>query len=81
MQKEFLKHYIKWQGGEGVWHGIGSGYQKDERDIRTRIQCRSMFFYKILEWKQKDLEYSQYMSKESLAQQGGYTLALKGPQA
>ncbi len=28
----------------------------------------------------KGLEYSQYMSKESLAQQGGYTLALKGPQ-
>ena len=28
----------------------------------------------------KGLEFSQYMSKESLAQQGGYGLALKGPQ-
>jgi len=28
----------------------------------------------------KGLEYSEYMSKESLAQQGGFTLALKGPQ-
>ena len=28
----------------------------------------------------KGLEYSQYMSKESLAQQGGYALANKGPQ-
>lgn len=28
----------------------------------------------------KGLEYSEYVSKESLAQQGGYGLALKGPQ-
>lgn len=28
----------------------------------------------------KGLEYSEYMTKESLAQQGGYGLALKGPQ-
>lgn len=28
----------------------------------------------------KGLEYSQYLSKESLAQQGGYTFANKGPQ-
>jgi aldehyde:ferredoxin oxidoreductase len=28
----------------------------------------------------KGLEYSQYVSKESLAQQGGYSMALKGPQ-
>jgi aldehyde:ferredoxin oxidoreductase len=28
----------------------------------------------------KGLEYSQYMSKESLAQQGGFALTNKGPQ-
>ena len=28
----------------------------------------------------KGLEFSEYMSKESLAQQGGYSMALKGPQ-
>ncbi len=28
----------------------------------------------------KGLEYSEYVSKESLAQQGGYAMALKGPQ-
>jgi aldehyde:ferredoxin oxidoreductase len=28
----------------------------------------------------KGLEFSEYMTKESLAQQGGYGLALKGPQ-
>ncbi len=28
----------------------------------------------------KGLEYSEYVSKESLAQQGGYALAVKGPQ-
>ena len=28
----------------------------------------------------KGLEYSEYVSKESLAQQGGYGIALKGPQ-
>jgi aldehyde:ferredoxin oxidoreductase len=28
----------------------------------------------------KGLEYSEYVSKESLAQQAGYTLAIKGPQ-
>jgi len=28
----------------------------------------------------KGLEYSEYMTKESLAQQGGYGMALKGPQ-
>jgi len=28
----------------------------------------------------KGLEYSEYVTKESLAQQGGYALALKGPQ-
>jgi aldehyde:ferredoxin oxidoreductase len=33
-----------------------------------------------LEWKTKDLEYSQYVSKESLAQQGGYAMTNKGPQ-
>ena len=29
---------------------------------------------------QKGLEYSEYASKESLAQQGGYGLTNKGPQ-
>jgi len=37
-------------------------------------------FLKDIGMEAKGLEYSQYMSKESLAQQGGYTLALKGPQ-
>jgi len=33
-----------------------------------------------LPWKTRELEYSQYVSKESLAQQGGYAMTNKGPQ-
>jgi aldehyde:ferredoxin oxidoreductase len=37
-------------------------------------------FMKDIGMEVKGLEYSEYVTKESLAQQGGYAMALKGPQ-
>jgi aldehyde:ferredoxin oxidoreductase len=65
--------------GEGFGQIVGQGvrimkaiFSKDfgaDPDIMQDIGMES-----------KGLEFSEYMTKESLAQQGGYGLALKGPQ-
>ena len=65
--------------GRGVRRGRGPGGPEDEGDIRGPLRGGPGIMADI-GMEAKGLEFSEYMSKESLAQQGGYGLALKGPQ-
>ncbi|HNZ07712.1 MAG TPA: aldehyde ferredoxin oxidoreductase C-terminal domain-containing protein [Candidatus Cloacimonadota bacterium] len=65
--------------GEGFGVTVGQGVRK-MKEIFAREYGADPAFLHDIGMEAKGLEYSQYMSKESLAQQGGYTLALKGPQ-
>ncbi len=65
--------------GEGFGVIVGQGVRK-MKEIFAREYGADPQFLQDIGMEAKGLEYSQYMSKESLAQQGGYTLALKGPQ-
>jgi len=65
--------------GEGFGQTVGQGVRK----MKTIFASEYGINPKILEdigMEAKGLEFSEYMTKESLAQQGGYGLALKGPQ-
>mgnify|MGYP000627018493 CR=1 FL=1 len=50
------------------------------KSILQRRAGANMDFMNDIAMEQKGLEYSEYASKESLAQQGGYGLTNKGPQ-
>jgi len=65
--------------GEGFGMIVGMGVRKMKEYFAKEYGADPAFLHDI-GMEAKGLEYSQYMSKESLAQQGGYTLALKGPQ-
>ena len=65
--------------GEGFGVKVGKGARWLKNWLVTEHKADAQFLQDIA-MEAKGLEYSQYMSKESLAQQGGYTLALKGPQ-
>ncbi|PKN71361.1 MAG: aldehyde:ferredoxin oxidoreductase [Candidatus Cloacimonetes bacterium HGW-Cloacimonetes-3] len=65
--------------GEGFGLIVGKGVRV-MKDIFAKEYGADPAFLQDIGMEAKGLEYSQYMSKESLAQQGGYTLALKGPQ-
>ncbi len=65
--------------GEGFGVVVGQGVRK-MKEIFAREYGADPQLLQDIGMEAKGLEYSQYMSKESLAQQGGYTLALKGPQ-
>jgi len=65
--------------GEGFGITVGQGV-RNMKEIFAREYGADPAFLHDIGMEAKGLEYSQYMSKESLAQQGGYTLALKGPQ-
>jgi len=65
--------------GEGFGVIVGQGVRKMKQIFADKYDANPDFLQDI-GMEAKGLEYSQYMSKESLAQQGGYTLALKGPQ-
>ena len=65
--------------GEGFGKIVGQGI----RNMKTIFSDKYGADINILNdigMEAKGLEYSEYMTKESLAQQGGYGLALKGPQ-
>ncbi|MBF0408170.1 MAG: aldehyde:ferredoxin oxidoreductase [Candidatus Riflebacteria bacterium] len=65
--------------GEGFGKIAGLGVRK----LKKIFADKGWGDYKFLNdigMEVKGLEYSQYMSKESLAQQGGYALTNKGPQ-
>jgi aldehyde:ferredoxin oxidoreductase len=65
--------------GEGFGKIAGTGVRKmKEQFIRNGWGEES--FLNDIGMENKGLEYSQYMPKESLAQQGGFALTNKGPQ-
>jgi aldehyde:ferredoxin oxidoreductase len=65
--------------GEGFGVVIGQGIHRMKKLFAEKYGADSDFLFDI-GMEQKGLEYSEYGSKESLAQQGGYGLTNKGPQ-
>ena len=66
-------------GGEGFGKIVGQGIRK-MKAIFARDFGADPAIMQDIGMEAKGLEFSEYISKESLAQQGGYGLALKGPQ-
>jgi aldehyde:ferredoxin oxidoreductase len=65
--------------GEGFGWIVGQGISRMKQIFANRYRADSKML-KDIGMEAKGLEYSEYVTKESLAQQGGYGLALKGPQ-
>jgi aldehyde:ferredoxin oxidoreductase len=65
--------------GEGFGRIAGTGVRK-MKELFIREGWGDAAFLNDIAMENKGLEYSQYMSKESLAQQGGFALTNKGPQ-
>ncbi len=65
--------------GEGFGVMVGQGIHKMKKLFAEKYGADPDFLFDI-GMEQKGLEYSEYMPKESLAQQGGYGLTNKGPQ-
>ena len=65
------------KGFGGTHFGKGIAYLKKHFADKYRVDPAIM---QDIGMEHKGLEYSEYVTKESLAQQGGYGLALKGPQ-
>ena len=72
-----LLHQMARGEGFGVDVGQGIRWLKDKWARQYGADAR---FLQDIGMEAKGLEFSEYMSKESLAQQGGYGLAIKGPQ-
>ncbi len=65
--------------GEGFGVTVGIGIRAMRRLFADKYGADPAFLHDI-GMEVKGLEISEYLSKESLAQQGGYALASKGPQ-
>jgi aldehyde:ferredoxin oxidoreductase len=65
--------------GEGFGLTAGKGVRK-MKEIFAKNGWGDAQFMQDIGMENKGLEYSQYVSKESLAQQGGYAMTNKGPQ-
>ena len=65
--------------GEGFGKIAGLGVKK-MKELFAKNGWGDMQFLQDIGMENKGLEYSQYVSKESLAQQGGYAMTNKGPQ-
>ncbi|MGE0078532.1 MAG: aldehyde ferredoxin oxidoreductase family protein [Bacteroidales bacterium] len=65
--------------GEGFGMVVGQGVRKMKEKFAKQYGANPAFLQDI-GMENKGLEYSQYVSKESLAQQGGYAMTNKGPQ-
>lgn len=65
--------------GEGFGMIVGQGVRKMKEYFVKHFGADAKFLNDI-GMENKGLEYSQYVSKESLAQQGGYAMTNKGPQ-
>jgi aldehyde:ferredoxin oxidoreductase len=65
--------------GEGFGKIVGQGVRR-MKEIFSREYGADRAIMGDIGMEAKGLEFSEYMPKESLAQQGGYGLALKGPQ-
>jgi aldehyde:ferredoxin oxidoreductase len=65
--------------GEGFGKIAGTGVRR-MKELFSKNGWGDPAFLNDIGMENKGLEYSQYMSKESLAQQGGFALTNKGPQ-
>jgi len=65
--------------GEGFGKVVGLGVRKMKEKFIKENNANPQFLQDI-GMENKGLEYSQYISKESLAQQGGFAMTNKGPQ-
>jgi aldehyde:ferredoxin oxidoreductase len=65
--------------GEGFGVIVGQGIRRMKKHFAEQYGADPQFLQDI-GMEVKGLEYSEYVTKESLAQQGGYGLANKGPQ-
>jgi len=65
--------------GEGFGRLVGQGVRRMKGVFAEEFGADPKIMADI-GMESKGLEFSEYMTKESLAQQGGYGLALKGPQ-
>lgn len=65
--------------GEGFGVTAGQGVRK-LKEMFVQNGWGDAAFLQDIGMENKGLEYSQYVSKESLAQQGGYAMTNKGPQ-
>lgn len=65
--------------GEGFGAIVGQGIRRMKRIFAEEYGADPKIMQDI-GMEAKGLEFSEYVTKESLAQQGGYGLALKGPQ-
>ena len=65
--------------GEGFGLIAGQGVRRMKKIFAERFGADPAFLHDI-GMEAKGLEYSEYVTKESLAKQGGYGIALKGPQ-
>ncbi|MFZ5915900.1 MAG: aldehyde ferredoxin oxidoreductase family protein [Chloroflexota bacterium] len=65
--------------GEGFGKIFGQGIRR-MKEIFAREYGADPQFLQDIGMESKGLEYSEYVTKESLAMQGGYGLTLKGPQ-
>lgn len=65
--------------GEGFGKVVGLGVRR-MKELFAKEYGADEKFLRDIGMEVKGLEFSEYMSKESLAQQGGYAMANKGPQ-
>ncbi len=65
--------------GQGFGAIVGKGIRQMKEIFVSEYGANPQFLQDI-GMESKGLEFSEYITKESLAQQGGYGLALKGPQ-
>ncbi|WP_371804389.1 aldehyde ferredoxin oxidoreductase family protein [Candidatus Lokiarchaeum ossiferum] len=77
--QDALKLLHQMSRGEGFGKIAGQGTHK-MKQIFAKEFGGDLAFMEDIGMEQKGLEYSEYQSKESLAQQGGYGLTNKGPQ-
>ena len=74
-------------GEKGLAREAGKGVRQMKHYIANKVASRNgrlpgeiMAELELFAMESKGLEFSMYITKESLAQQGGYGFALKGPQ-
>ncbi len=78
-QEDSLELLHQLARGEGFGKVAGMGVRK-MKEMFIEKGWGDPAFLQDIAMENKGLEYSQYVSKESLAQQGGYAMTNKGPQ-
>ncbi|UJG41260.1 MAG: aldehyde:ferredoxin oxidoreductase [Candidatus Heimdallarchaeum aukensis] len=73
-------HQVAKGDGFGKIFGKGIRYMKEYFKKEFNLSEEEAKLLDDIGMESKGLEFSEYMTKESLAQQGGYGLTLKGPQ-